>query len=96
MTSCQLVQHYHLHLPHSRGQVSEPIDHYQNFRQIRTTAVSKQKFFAGNQTATSKNKGDDRPCIYLAGRWLEQAGFVVGASVQVEVFDDMLVLRKEA
>lgn len=33
------------------------------------------------------------PALRLKGRWLEQAGFAIGASVEVTVADGMLVVR---
>ena len=88
---------YPMHAPKTVLRVEEPPAHYKSFRQVKTQTVKACEPASNTQPGgkTSRaisNKNKKTPSLTLSGQWLKQAGFSVGTSCQIEVFDNMLII----
>lgn len=53
------------------------------------------KLFPTRHLTVSRKPGsNDTASLMLAGRWLEEAGFTMGAIVRLEVWEDKIVINK--
>ena len=60
---------------------------------MRTLTVSR-KFQEGKKSPLDRNKKTEVLFINLAGKYLKNAGFNTGDTVEIEILEDCLVIRK--
>jgi len=60
---------------------------------MRELTVSR-KFQKGKTDPLNKHKLTEVPFINLAGKYLKNAGFNTGDTVEIEILEDCLVIRK--
>lgn len=60
---------------------------------MRELTVSR-KFQKGKRDPLNKHKLTQVPFINLAGKYLKNAGFNTGDTVEIEILEDCLVIRK--
>lgn len=76
----------------NRYRVAEPDRPYQDFQQLKFTAVTTVAREHAKHISASVKQSSSKPCLQLSGNWLEKAGFIEDARCLVEVYKGMLVV----